>query len=102
MFSYIKMAEVDIRENAKGDLSLLDNKHERKFSKEQIKFWYNELKRAHPNMDDMLIIRSLDAYTSHPHIVDNLVEEYKADPDKFKVEDKPLEYPEDWEKKLNE
>jgi hypothetical protein len=30
---------------------------------------------------------------SHPHIVDELVEEYKADPDKFKVEEKELEYP---------
>jgi len=96
------MTEVDIRENTKGDLSLLENKYERKFSKQQLKYWYDELKKIHADMDDMLIIRSLDAYSTHPHIVDELVEEYKQNPEKFKVEDKPLEYPEDWEKKLNE
>ena len=89
----------DIKENAKGDLSLLDNKYERKFSKQQIKFWFDELKKIHSDMDDMLIIRTLDAYSTHPHIVDELVEEFRNDPDKFKVEDRPLEYPADLEDK---
>jgi hypothetical protein len=85
--------QLDIKDNAKGDLSLLDNNYEKKFSKEQLIHWYNELKKAHPHMDDMIILRALDAYSTHPHIVDELVEEYKADPDKFKVEEKELEYP---------
>jgi hypothetical protein len=96
------MSEVDIKENAEGDLSLLDNHYEKKFSKEQIKYWFDEIKKLHPHMDNMLIIRALDAYSTHPHIVDELMEEYRNDPDKFKLEQKPLEYPENWEEKLNE
>ena len=87
------MTEVDIKDNALGDLDLLDNKYDRKFSKQQLKYWFDELKKIHSEMDDMLILRLLDAYSTHPHIVDELAEEHKQDPSKFPAKNEELKYP---------
>lgn len=93
------MAEVDIKSIAKGNVDLLDHKYDRKFSKEQLKFWYEKLKETHPQMEETFIIQILDYYSTHPHIFDQLVEEHKENPEKFKKDEtfdpETLVYPEE-------
>ncbi len=80
--------------NAEGDLSLLDIKYERKFDEPQLQYWFAELKKAHPEMPDGILRQTIDAYSTHPHIFDELVEDCKKNPEKYKAkEPEPLRYP---------
>ena len=78
-----------------GDDSLLDIKKERKFSPEQLKYWFAELKKACPQVEDGLLLQTLDAYSTHPHIFDEIVVDCKAHPEKYeRKEAEPLRFPE--------
>ena len=81
--------------HAEGDLSLLDIKYERKFEEPQLQYWLAELKKAFPDMPEGILRQTLDAYSTHPHIFDELVEDCKKNPEKYKAkEPEPLRFPE--------
>ena len=97
--------KVDIKDIAKGDVDLFLTNKERKYSLEQMREWNEILKRKYPHMEETFLIQIIDHYSTHPHIFDDLVEDHKQDPDKFKVKpfnpDEDVKYPENWEEKLN-
>ncbi len=72
-----------------------ETKIERKFSEPQLEYWMAELRKAFPHMPEGMIWQTVDQYSTHPHIFQDLMEEHKANPEKFKVkEPEPLRYPE--------
>lgn len=83
--------------NVKGDITLLDIDKKSNFSKEQLVYWSEELSKIYPNMDEPLIRTIIDCYSTHPHVVDNLAEEHKTNPEKFPKKNEPLEFPKDSE-----
>jgi hypothetical protein len=73
---------------------LLSLPKERKFSEAQLNYWKAELEKCFPHMPEGLIWQTLDAYSTHPHIFDELMEDHKANPDKYKPkEPEPIRYP---------
>jgi len=79
----------------KGDASLLNISKKSKFSREQLCSWKEELAKLYPQMDDHFLDQILQAYSTHPHIIDDLAAEHKINPEKFvKTEDEPLQFPE--------
>jgi|TARA_B110000285_G_scaffold223763_1_gene279712 hypothetical protein len=78
------------------DNYLLDKKV-RKFSEVNLKNWYEKLKVLCPDVDEGMIKQTLDAYSTHPHIFDDLVADHKLNPDKYKPkEPEPLRFAGDW------
>lgn len=99
---------VKASEVAKGKKELFDIEHKGHYSEAQLRYWKEELKKHFPEVDDMFIMRCLDAYNYKPEILNKLVEEHKANPESFAKEPlKPedLEYPDvpevDEERKSN-
>lgn len=82
-----------LRENTKGDLSLLDIKKERKFSQDQLEHWFKLLKAKFPEMPEGMLIQTLDMYSTHPHIFDEVVEDEKKNPEKYVKKEEPLRFP---------
>lgn len=69
-------------------------KIERKFSEPQLNYWLGELKQAFPHMPEGMLWQTLNNYSTHPHIFDDLMKEHQENPEKFKAkEPEPLRYP---------
>lgn len=76
-------------------LANLPDKIERKFEEPQLNYWLAELKKAFPEMPEGMLWQTVEQYSTHPHIFDDLMEEHKANPEKFKAkEPEELRYPE--------
>lgn len=96
--------EIDVKTITKGDASLMDKSIERKFSIETMTAWTDELKKKYPHLEPSFLIQVIDQYSCYPHLVDELVEEHKINPDKFKEKEfdpDDVKYPENWLDKLN-
>ena len=78
-----------------SDESLLEMKKDRKFSTQQLKYWFTELKKACPTVEDGLLLQTLDAYSTHPHIFDEIVDDCKKNPKKYEPKkQETLRFPE--------
>ena len=78
----------------KENKCLFPSKKERKFSEAQLNYWSKQLKDAFPQMPEGMILQTLDSYSTHPHIFDELMEDHKANPEKYAPkEPEPLRYP---------
>jgi len=80
--------------NVKGDTALLSISKKSQFSKQQLVVWYEELKLSFPEMDEALIKTVIEAYSTHPHIIDDLAVEHKQNPEAFCKREDVLEFAE--------
>tara|TARA_R110002012_G_scaffold1816_1_gene8775 strand:- start:2860 stop:3177 length:318 start_codon:yes stop_codon:yes gene_type:complete len=66
-----------------GDEALTKIKYNRLYSKEQIEYWFEELKKAHPGVPEGLLLQTLDLFSTHPHVLEQVVSEHQANPNAF-------------------
>lgn len=89
MANNIKYEETDLV--FEGDEELTKIKYDRKFSKEQLQYWFGEMKKTCPTVPDGVLLRVLDLYSTNPNILSDIVAEHKENPNKF-VKDEPLKF----------
>tara|TARA_R110002012_G_scaffold4089_3_gene19043 strand:+ start:3482 stop:3781 length:300 start_codon:yes stop_codon:yes gene_type:complete len=65
-----------------------------KYDEPQLNYWLAELRKAFPHMPEGMLWQTVKSYSTHPHIFEDLMQEHKADPEKFAPKDpEPLRYP---------
>ena len=80
-----------------GDEALTKIKYKRLYSKEQIAYWMGELKKSCPKVPEGILTQTLDLFSTHPHVLDKIVEEHQSDNNCFMhYLNQPLKYDEDF------
>jgi len=75
----------------RGDEHVAKIKYNRLYSKEQIEFWHAELKKSCPKVPPGILAQTLDLFSTHPHVFDQVVKEHQADPTCF-LKNEPLKF----------
>mgnify|MGYP003677213159 CR=1 FL=1 len=76
-----------------GDEALTKIKYKRLYSQDQIQYWYTELQKACPGVPKGLLTQTLDLFSTHPHVLEKIVEEHQADNNCFMhLVEQPLKY----------
>ena len=95
-----KLCEVKqiVEENdleVQGDKSLLDIPRVEHFPQHHVDLWRKELQQIYPEMPDELLAQVLDLYNTNPDIFNDLCDDAKANPTKYKAkEQEALKFPE--------
>ena len=77
----------------KGDEALTKIKYKRLYSKEQIEYWFEGLKKAHPGVPEGILLQTLDLFSTNPDILEQIVLEHKEDNNCFLHHiNQPLKY----------
>ena len=77
--------------NFEGDEELTKIKYKRLYSKQQIAYWHEELKKACPKVPNDILLQTLDLFSTHPHVFEQVTAEFKADPTCF-LKDEPIKW----------
>ena len=87
------VAEHDLE--VKGDNKLLDLERVEHFPQHQIDLWVKELGDLYSHLPKDLINHIVDLYNTNPTIFDEVCEDAKNNPDKYKAKpQEPLRFPE--------
>ena len=91
-------SDKNLVECTKGSEYLLDIKNEREIPLERGEEWLKIIQDAYPHIPKELIWNAIDLYTLKPKIMDDLVADCKAHPEKYKEEKKLRFADEKWNK----